>query len=88
MESHKLRGKTVIIKSGTYKGEEFWVEDHLVNLLGIAFPSAKISNPACLQYLSRCKQDNIPSNDGKVVGGKIGDFSHLVHESELGDLVV
>jgi len=43
-------------------------------------------NPAALIYAIRSGFDGLPTDD-EVVYGKIGSFGHLIHESELGEVV-
>lgn len=82
-EQHKLAGKTVSIKSGSYKGDTCRVEDWAERLYGDN-PFNHPGNPAVLVYAMRAAKDGCPI-DLDVVGCKINGMSHLCHNSELGD---
>ncbi len=85
-DRHPLAGKTVTIKSGQYAGEKYRLEDWWENVHGGSWKFAQ-GNPAALQYAMRCGlKDDLPVDD-EVVYGKIGPFGHLVHVSELGEVV-
>lgn len=81
--AHRLAGKTVIIKSGKYKGEEYRVEDLWINVAGQSWMYSK-GNPACIIYAMRSVMDKLPCDDN-VLYGKIGGLGHLIHGSEAGD---
>lgn len=83
---HRFAGKTVTIKTGTLKGETYHLEDWWDRCAGQSWKFMQ-GNPACLGYAARTGfKDHVPSDD-EVVYGKIGALGHLVHESELGEVV-
>lgn len=43
-------------------------------------------NPACMKYAMRSAFSGLPT-DNNVIYGKVGPFGHLVHESEIGEIV-
>ena len=78
----ELAMKKVIIKSGTYKGVEYWVEDWWENVYGQSWMTSD-GNPACLKYAMRAGlKDNLPT-DNEVLYGKIGGLGELIHISEI-----
>jgi len=78
----ELAGKKVIIKSGTYKGAEYVVEDWWENIYGKSWMFSE-GNPACLKYAMRAGlKDNLPT-DNEVLYGKIGGLGELIHISEI-----
>lgn len=83
MEKSILAGKTVIIKSGEFKGAEYNVEDYWLNVAGKSWMDSD-GNPTCLKYAMRTgfNKESIP-NDDNVLYGKIGSFGHLIHVSEI-----
>lgn len=93
-ESHPLAGKTVVLESkgdptreivvpgATYHIEDWWDSEYIG---GGSWMNA-VGNPACLQYALRGGLVNLPI-DNEVVYGKIDDFGHLVHVSELGEVL-
>lgn len=78
-------GKLVKIKSGTLKGHDYHVEDYWDRVAGISWMNAN-GNPACLGYAIRSAKDNLPT-DNNVLYGKIGALGHLVHTSEIGEVI-
>jgi hypothetical protein len=94
-ESHPLRGKTVRIDTDSnlcdvftgepLAGKEYRLEDWWDHLTGGSWMFAN-GNPAALNYAVRLAMTEIPPDD-EVVYGKIGAFGHLVHTSELGEVV-
>ena len=91
-ESHPLAGKTVLLKlkltdyrSGIIEGQGFRIEDWWDKLTGKSW-GASAGNPAAMKYAIRAGVSGLPTDD-KVVYGKIGGFDHLIHESELGEVV-
>ncbi len=85
-ERHPLAGKTVTIKSGKFAGEKYRLEDWWQNVSGKSWQVSQ-GNPAALSYAMRSGlKDDLPIDD-EVVYGKIGTFGHLVHVSELGEVI-
>lgn len=84
-EKHPLSGKTVKIKSGEFKDQEYTIEDYWDRVSEISWMYAD-GNPACLIYAIRAATNNLPEDDN-VLYGKIGCLGHLVHVSELGEEV-
>lgn len=96
-ESHPLRFKKVILNEKTIPGRpnhdpapgvEYEIEDWWDHLTGKSWMFSD-GNPACMMYAMRTGMDpnlSIPTDD-EVVYGKIGAFGHLVHISELGEVV-
>ena len=80
-EQSPLAGKTVKIRKGKFKGQEYRVEDWWENVGGISWMDAK-GNPACLQYAMRGGFEGLPT-DNEVLYGKIGILGHLIHISEI-----
>lgn len=66
-------------------GAEFVVEDWWDRLTGGSWMNAG-GNPAALFYAMRSGTTHLPFDD-EVVYGHIGPFGHLVHASELGEVV-
>lgn len=89
-DEHPLAGRTVKLKidlqnhdAAVIDGAEFRVEDWWDRLTGGSWMSAN-GNPAAILYALRTA--GIPLDD-EVVYGKIGAFGHLVHVSELGEVL-
>jgi hypothetical protein len=89
LDKHPLAGQTVILKCkedpDKLNGKEFVIEDWWMNVSGKSWMFAA-GNPACLKYAIRSAIAELPINN-KVIYGKIGSFGHLIHESELGEVV-
>lgn len=79
-----LARKTVIIQSGKYKGESYWIEDWWDRVNGGVSWGNSVGNPACIKYAIRLSGTQIPLNN-EVLYGKIGFFGELIHLSELLD---
>lgn len=84
---HPLAGKTVRIKSGTFKDFPYRLEDWWDRLSHENKSWMDCDgNPACMKYAIRTGMSSVPiPNDDEVVYGKIGPLGHLVHVSELGE---
>jgi hypothetical protein len=76
------------------EGQEYVIEDYWDKLTGGSWMDAD-GNPACLKYAMRSGFNGLPLNNevvyGKVYsetgfGGSVG-LGHLVHVSELGEVV-
>jgi len=81
-QPHKLAGQTVAIKTGTFQGNHFRVEDWHDRVIGGSWMDAE-GNPAALDYAMRSGvKDKLPL-DNEVLYGKIGGLGKLVHQSEL-----
>lgn len=81
METSPLAGQTVKIRENVsyLGGESYRVEDYWINVAGKSWMECN-GNPACLNYAMRSTKLPIDNN---VLYGKIGDFGHLVHISEI-----
>jgi hypothetical protein len=92
-EQHPLAGKTVKIKDAgacngeVAEGQEYRIEDWWDKATGGSWMYAD-GNPAALKYAIRAgtAKPGLPLDD-EVVYGKIGSFGHLLHASEIGDVV-
>lgn len=88
-DPHPLAGKTVRLHCKAdpdhLDGQEFRVEDWWTNVYGSSWMDAQ-GNPACLKYALRSAFSRLPT-DNEVVYGKVGAFGHLVHVSELGEVL-
>lgn len=88
-DTHPLAGKTVILKCkpdpDNLNGQKFVVEDWQINVLGKSWMICN-GNPAALKYAMRSAFAKLPIDD-EVVYGKVGAFGHIVHVSELGEVV-
>lgn len=90
---HPLAGKVVRLspkaqdphRNEVVPDTEFRVEDWWDHLTGGSWSTAD-RNPAALKYAMRAGFAFLPWDD-EVVYGKIGAFGHLVHVSELGDVI-
>ena len=93
-EPHPLNGQTVRIKDGTVDqtqgevigGAEYQVEDWWDRVSGGSWMYAE-GNPAAMHYAMRTGLGVPMPIDDEVVYGKVGWRGHLVHVSELGDVV-
>ena len=86
----KLAGKTVKIKNDVthpqvndFGGSEYHVEDWWDRVAGKSWMDCN-GNPACMVYAIRTGLSNeeVPT-DNEVLYGKVGNFGHLVHVSEI-----
>jgi hypothetical protein len=88
-KKHVLAGKTVILITkpdpDELNGKEFHVEDWWINVSGKSWTISR-GNPACLKYAIRSSFCGLPV-DEDVVYGKVGGFGHLIHQSEIGEIV-
>lgn len=82
-DSHPLAGKTVIIRSGEFAGEEYRIEDWWDRVAGRSWQVCD-GNPACLDYAMRAAFEKLPI-DNEVIYGKFGSFGKLIHISQLGE---
>lgn len=87
-EKHPLAGKTVKIKNsvrwfqGTeYAGQDFRLEDWWDRLGQGSWMFCR-GNPACIIYALRSGLSGLPTDD-EVVYGKIGNYGHLIHVTEI-----
>lgn len=85
---HDSAGKTVKIKRDVYPlhgvplaGQEFRLEDWW-DRLGQGSWLEGQGNIACVLYATRVVHESLPL-DEEVVYGKIGNFGHLIHVSEI-----
>lgn len=84
-DTHPLTNKRVLLKTNDeLDGKVFMVEDWCENLIGCSWQDGE--HIVCLNYFSRTIGEG-SKHDDEVVGGKIGQFSFLVHQSEIGDEV-
>ena len=93
-EQHPMAGKTVILNSKSdtcpnglkINGEKYRIEDWWINVTGgVSWMDAN-GNPAALMFAIRSARADLPTDD-EVVYGKIGNFGHIIHTSELGEVV-
>lgn len=86
---HPLAGKKVILNCkpcpDDLNGKIFDVEDWWHNISGQSWMNCN-GNPACLKYAMRSAFAGLPT-DNDVVYGKVGLFGHLVHVSEIGEVL-
>ena len=91
-EAHPLAGRTVVLNSQdpvrgmVTEGQHYWVEDWWDRVSGGSWMYAD-GNPACIQYAVRTGTLKTIPTDDEVVYGKIDGIGHLVHVSELGEVV-
>ena len=92
MEKYKYAGQKLTVKKGAgissmgelLDGKEFIAEDYWINVAGKSWKYYVGGNPAVMEYLFRGLFKKIPlPMDDDVVYGKIGDYGHLFHISEL-----
>lgn len=89
--SHPLAGRTVTLNLKSKDapdiatGSEFRVEDYWDKITGGSWMTAQ-GNPAALKFAMRSGLAGLPLDD-EVVYGKVGPYGHLVHVSELGEVV-
>lgn len=100
-DPHPLAGETVTLKLNKpptktaadglksdpdgLDGQEYHIEDYWQNVSGGTWMTAE-GNPACIKYAIRSALAGLPV-DNEVVYGKVGPFGHLIHVSELGEVV-
>ena len=91
LEPHELADKAVRLKlaggdaSDIKTGDAYIIEDWWDRLGSGSWMFAQ-GNPAALKYAIRSGVANLPL-DNDVVYGKVGRYGHLVHISELGDII-
>lgn len=93
-ESHPLAGATVRLNDSTtdlhrslvVAGKEYYIQDWWDKLTGGSWMFAD-ENPAAMCYAMRTGMGGTVPTDNEVVYGKIGSLGHLVHVSELGEIV-
>lgn len=93
-EPHPLAGKTVRLNDKAsdsmrgivVEGAEFRIEDWVFGRMGDRSWMDMHGNPAALWYSARAGLSDLPIDD-EVVYGKIGSYGHMVHVSELGEVV-
>jgi len=87
---HPLSGKTVLLKVNDDKelvGKEYRIEDWWDRVSGKSWMWAQ-GNPAAMKYAIRQAFTNPPAPaDDEVVYGHVDGYGHLIHESELGEVV-
>lgn len=90
-DTHPLAGKTVRLKlkadglDNLKTGDLYRIEDWWQNVSGKSWMFCD-GNPACMIYGMRGGMAGLP-NDNEVVYGKVGAYGHLIHISELGEVV-
>jgi len=84
-QPYEHAGKNFMIISGSYKKQVIRIEDWWQNLFGKSWMDAD-GNPAALKYAIRVAMEKLPMNN-EVLYGKVGGSGHLIHVSELGDIV-
>ena len=86
-KTHPLAGKTVKLLCDVDGQEkpEYRIEDWWIRVAGKSWAVAQ-GNPACIKYGFRAGVAGVPGDDN-VLYGKIGSYGHLIHESELGEVL-
>lgn len=92
-DRHPLAGQTVQlndkatdpVRGAVVPGAIFRIEDYWQNVAGGSWMHAG-SNPTALVYGMRSALAGLPL-DNEVVYGKVDGLGHLVHVSELGEVV-
>lgn len=88
-EKHRYAGKKVRLNCQKdpdgLNGAVMVVEDWWENVSGTSWMFCN-GNPACLKYAMRSAFSGLPT-DNEVVYGKVNGFGHLVHDSELEEVV-
>lgn len=88
-DKHPLAGRTVILncKPGpdNLNRQRFIVEDWQINVMSQPWLFCT-GNPAAIKYAIRGALSGLPL-DNEVVYGKVGGLGHLVHVSELGEVI-
>lgn len=89
---HPLAGRTVrlVLKDGhphipDAANAVFRIEDWCDRVLGGSWMFAA-GNPAAMMYGMRSGLSGAPCDD-EVVYGKVGAYGHLIHVSELGEVI-
>jgi hypothetical protein len=86
----ELKGKTVKVKFKclpmTFSGETLKIEDTWANVYGKPWKQV-YGNPAVLMYGMRVSMGGLPTDDNVYYGKDAGGLGHLIHESEIGDVV-
>lgn len=94
LNRHELAGKTVHVKTRLplYSQNNdpdtavpLWIEDWWDRVAGRSWMDG-VGNPACLHYAARNGFAGLPLDD-QVVYGHAGGFGHLVHTSEIHEVV-
>lgn len=89
MDKRPLAGKRVILECkpdpDELNGKEFRIEDWQMNVMSRSWMFCD-GNPTCLKYAMRSAFAGLPI-DNKVIYGHVNGIGHLVHESELGEVV-
>jgi hypothetical protein len=102
-DAHPLAGKTVKLYVATptaggrvpaaaplfqeVQHREFVVEDWQDRVFGKSWQHVGLNaNPAVIDYAMRVGLTDLPIDDD-VLYGKVGNFWHLVHSSELGEVI-
>jgi predicted ATP-dependent serine protease len=90
MDKHPLAGKRVRIKTKCddldhLNGKIMEVEDLWINVAGKSWMVCN-GNPACLKFAIRSAFCDLPT-DNNVLYGKVGLLGHLVHESEVEEVI-
>lgn len=90
-DPHPLSNKRVKLNLGIspandeLRDQPYLIEDYW-DRVGTRSWMDETGNPACLKFAMRSAFAGLPL-DQEVVYGKIDGFGHLVHVSELGDVV-
>lgn len=81
-EAHPLAGETVVLASGYFAGQSYWVEDWWDRIAGRSWTGCN-GNPACLEYAVRSGTVDGDPVDDEVVYGKIDGLGKLIHIRHL-----
>lgn len=95
-DKHPLAGKTVRLNcksspgvrsdlTNELDGKKYTIEDWWINVSGKSWMHSD-GNIACLKYAMRSAEAGLPT-DNEVVYGHVGPYGHLVHVSELGEVL-
>ena len=86
----ELKGKTVKVKFKslpmTFSGETLEIEDTWENVYGKSWKQV-YGNPAVLMYGMRVSLSALPVDDNVYYGKDENGLGHLIHESEIGEIV-
>lgn len=79
---HPQAGQTVVLVSGQFEGQEYWIEDWWERVSGKSWKNCD-GNPAALEYAMRSGVEGDPFLSDDVVYGKIGGLGKIIHIRHL-----